>query len=284
VAELYEIHDSPDLADPVLIVGLDGYIDAGFAATNAVGTMLEGAGYVTVAGFDTDALLDYRSRRPTVHLDNGVTTGLTWPTIELRAAVDFRGNEALFLVGAEPDHLWHAFSSAVVGLAQQFGVREVIGLGAYPAAVPHTRPVRVVATASTHEMSSRVGSVMGRIDVPGGVHAAIEAAAADDGLPAVALWAQVPHYAASLPYPEASNALISALGEYGGVSFPFGSLAEDAGVTRQRLDSLVSNNDEHVGMLRQLEGQYDTADDITGPLPSGDDLAAEVEQFLRDQD
>jgi proteasome assembly chaperone (PAC2) family protein len=241
VAELYEIHEAPDLADPVMVVALDGYIDAGFAAANAVGTMLEGSGYVTVASFDTDALLDYRSRRPTVHLTNGVTTGLTWPSIELRAAVDFRGNEALFLVGAEPDHLWRAFSAAMVTLAHQFGVREVIGLGAYPAAVPHTRPVRVVATASDGDLANRVGTVLGRIDVPGGVHAAIEAAAADEGLPALGLWAQVPHYAAGLPYPEASNALISALGEYGGVSFPFGTLTEDAGVTRQRLDSHLTN-------------------------------------------
>jgi hypothetical protein len=284
VAELYEIHESPDLADPVLVLALDGYIDAGFASANAVGTMLEGSGYITVATFDTDALLDYRSRRPTVHLANGVTTGLTWPTIELRAAADAQGNEALFLVGAEPDHLWRAFSSVMVALSHEFGVREVISLGAYPAAVPHTRPVRVVSTASTVELANRAGTVLGRIVVPGGIHAAIESAAADEGLPALGLWAQVPHYAAALPYPDASNALIWALGQYGGVSFPFGSLREDAGVTRQRLDSLVTNNDEHIAMLRQLEGQYDSADDIAGPLPSGDDLAAEVEQFLRDQD
>ena len=284
MAELYEIHESPDLADPVLVLALDGYIDAGFASANAVGTMLEGSGYVTVATFDSDALLDYRSRRPTVHLADGVTTGLTWPGIELWAAADANGNEALFLVGAEPDHLWRAFSAAVVSLAHQFGVREVLSLGAYPAAAPHTRPVRVVATASTVELAQRVNTVVGHLDVPGGVHSAIEAVAADEGLPALGLWAQVPHYAAAMPYPDASNALIGALSEHGGVSFPFGSLGDDAGATRHRLDSLVTNNDEHIAMLRQLENQYDTAEDLSGSLPSGDDLAAEVEQFLRDQD
>lgn len=284
MTELYEIHEFPDLADPVLVLALDGYIDAGSASANAVGTMLEGVDYVTMATFDTDALLDYRSRRPTVHLVDGVMTGLTWPSIELRAAVDAKGNEAVFLVGAEPDHLWRAFSTSVIALANEMGVREVISLGAYPAAVPHTRPVRVVSTASTVELATRVGTVAGRIDVPGGVHTAIAEAAAAEDLPALGLWAQVPHYAAALPYPDAANALIWALGQYGGVSFPFGSLREDAGITRQRLDSLVTNNDEHVAMVRQLEGQYDNADDISGPLPSADDLAAEVEQFLRDQD
>ncbi len=282
--DLYRIHDAPELVDPVLVIGLDGWIDAGYAATNAVGTMLEGSGYVTVVTFDADVLLDHRSRRPTMHINDGVTTGLTWPSIELRAAVDDAGNEALFLVGAEPDHLWGAFSAAVVDLAHELGVSRVVSLGAYPAAVPHTRTVRVVATATSAEEANRVGTVAGRIDVPAGIHAAIEVAAAESGLPALSLWAQVPHYAAAMPYQEASEALIQALSLHMGLGFPTGTLATDAVTTRARLDELVGNNDDHQAMLRQLEVQYDTTEEIRSPLPTGDDLAAEVEQFLRDQE
>jgi proteasome assembly chaperone (PAC2) family protein len=284
MAELYRIHEAPELIDPVLIVGLDGWIDAGYAAANAVGTMLEGAGYITVASFDADVLLDHRSRRPTMHIDDGIATGLTWPTIELRAAVDANGGEALFLVGAEPDHRWRAFSSAVVDLAHEFGVSEVISLGAYPAAVPHTRAVRVIATSTSVEQANRVGTVAGRVDVPAGIHAAIEVAAAESGLPALSLWAQVPHYAAGMPYQEASEALVSALARHIGLDFPAGTLPADAVATRSRLDELVGNNEDHQAMLRQLEVQFDAADDLRGPLPSGDDLAAELEQFLRDQE
>jgi len=284
VAELYRIHEMPDLLDPILVVALDGWIDAGYAAANAVGTMLEGAGYVTVASYDTDVLLDHRSRRPTMHLDDGVATGLTWPTIELRAAVDQHGGEALFLVGAEPDHLWRAFSASVIDLALQYSVTDIIGLGAYPAAVPHTRPVRVVGTATVAEAAHRIGTVAGRIDVPAGVHAAIEESATESGLTSVSLWAQVPHYAAAMPYQDASLALVQALGTHAGLSFPTGTLAEDARSTRRRLDELVGDNDEHQAMVAQLERQYDTAEDIRGPLPTGDDLAAELEQFLRDQE
>jgi proteasome assembly chaperone (PAC2) family protein len=284
VPDLYRLHESPDLTDPVLVVGLDGWIDAGYAATNAVGTMLEGAGYVTVATFDADLLLDHRSRRPTMHIDDGVNTGLTWPTIELRAAVDIEGAEALFLVGAEPDHLWRAFSAAVIDLAHEFGTTEVVSLGAYPAAVPHTRPVRVIGTAVDAERAHRVGTVAGRIDVPAGVHAAIEAAADESGLPSLSLWAQVPHYSAAMPYQEASLALIEALGTHALLNFPKGTLADDARNARARLDELVGNNAEHQAMVAQLEHQYETSEGIRGPLPTGDDLAAELEQFLRDQD
>jgi hypothetical protein len=286
MSDLYQLIESPELVTPRLILGLDGWIDAGFASANALGTILEDLDTITVAVFDTDALLDHRSRRPTMHLSDGVNTGLSWPSIELRAGVDRIGNEVLFLVGVEPDHRWRAFSAAVVDLAHEFGVTTVYGLGAYPAAVPHTRPTRLVATATTSDLAARVGSVDGRIDVPAGIHAAIERRCADEGLPATGIWAQIPHYAAGMPYPDGAVALVEGLRNIAGLQFPLGSLVDDARSTRTRLDELVSNSDDHIAMVRQLEVQVDAIIDTTpsGPLPTGDDLAAELEQYLRDQE
>jgi hypothetical protein len=283
MSELYELLESPELDAPILLLGLDGWIDAGFA-TNALGTILEDLDTVTVASFDADALLDHRSRRPTMHLVDGINTGLTWPTIELRAGFDTEGHSVMFLVGAEPDHRWRAFSSAVVDLAHHFGTTEVFGLGAYPAPVPHTRSTSLVSTATDPEMANRVGNVTGRIDVPAGVNAAIERACADNGLRATGLWAQVPHYAAGMPYPEGALALIEGLRTIAGLHFTLGSLVDDSRSTRVRLDELVANSEEHVAMVRQLESQVDAATSVEDPLPVGDDLVAELEQFLRDQD
>lgn len=286
MSDLYELIESPELVSPRLILGLDGWIDAGFAAANALGTMIEDLDMITVAVFDADTLLDHRSRRPTMHLNDGINTGLTWPSIELRAGIDRVGNEVLFLVGVEPDHRWRAFSSAVVDLAHHFGVSTVYGLGAYPAPVPHTRPTRIVSTASTSELANRIGNVAGRIDVPAGVHAAIERCCADEGLPASGLWAQIPHYAAGMPYPDGAFALIEALRSVAGLQFPLGSLIDDARSTRHRLDELVGANEDHIAMVRQLEEQVDAFVDtsVAEPLPTGDDLAAELEQFLREQE
>ena len=190
-----------------------------------------------------------------------------------------------FLVGAEPDHLWRAFSTAVVDLAHQFGVSQVVGLGAYPAAVPHTRPIRVVATATSAEQAHRVGTVAGRIDVPAGIHAAIEIAAVGERAPL----AQPLGPGAALRRRHALPGGLRgdrhrARRPTSASTFPAGTLADDARSTRARLDELVGNNDEHQAMVGQLERQYDTAEDIRGPLPTGDDLAAELEQFLRDQE
>ena len=285
MSELYEVHQRPDVDSPVLLIALDGWIDAGLAGAAALAQLLTAAEWEPVATFDADELLDHRSRRPTMHLADGVITDLTWPTIELRAGTDDLGSDVLLLTGAEPDHRWRAFADAVVDLALDLGVRQVHGLGAYPAPVPHTRPTQVVATATSASAAAQVGFVPGRIDVPAGVAAAIETRCAEVGVPATGLWAQVPHYAAAMPYPAAALALLEALQRVAGLRFPPGSLTEDAATTRTRIDGLVAGNPEHEGMVRQLEEQLDARPPAAdgGFLMSGDDLAAELEEFLRDE-
>jgi hypothetical protein len=166
VSHLFDLHASPDLDSPVLVVVLEGWIDAGYAAASALTTIKASTELATIATFDTDTLLDHRARRPTTHLEDGVNTGLTWPTIELSVATDRSGHDVLLLTGAEPDHSWRAFAKASVDLALEFGARLVTGLGAYPAPVPHTRATRVVSTATTPELAKQVGFMPGASTSP----------------------------------------------------------------------------------------------------------------------
>ena len=288
MSPMYEFVENPNLDSPALIVVLDGWIDAGLgasAALEAISASGQTEPLEMVAYFDADALLDHRARRPTMHIDDGIQTGLTWPSIELKAGVDLDGKDVLFLVGAEPDHQWRGFSKAVVDLALELGCRMCIGLGAYPAPVPHTRPTRIVATTASRELAEQVGIIHGRVDVPAGVQAAIEEQATSMYLPAVGLWAQVPHYASAMPYPAAGAALIDSLNRVAGLNFGTGTLDDDAVAARSRLDSLIADSDEHQQLVRQLEEQVDALADSDGrPLPSGEELAAELERFRRDQD
>lgn len=289
MAELFTLHDEPSLHEPVLVLGLDGWIDAGFGAAGATAHLLEVLDTEVVAAFDTDALVDHRSRRPVMHLEEGVNKGLTWPATELRHALDLEGNDLLLLTGAEPDVRWRGFSAAVVDLAQRFGTRLVVGFGAYPAPVPHTRPGRLATTATSSELAVRAGQVRATLDVPAGAQAAIEERCADAGLPAVGLWAQVPHYASGMAYPLASAMLVDGLAEVGGLRIDSTALHEAGALLRNRLDELVAENPEHLEMVRHLEAALDAERDVrqgfgsAGEMPSGDELAAELEQFLRDR-
>jgi predicted ATP-grasp superfamily ATP-dependent carboligase len=288
---LYELIERPDLESPVLVLGLEGWIDAGLGAAAARALLLETLDTVTIARFDADLLLDHRARRPVMHLTEGVVKGLTWPSTELRAASDARGNDLLLLVGAEPDHSWPSFTRAVVSLALDLGCRLVVGLGAYPAPVPHTRPSRLALSTSSPQLADPSRYVLASIDAPAGVQAAIEHHAAECGMAATGLWAQVPHYAAAMPYPGASAALVDGVATLGDVVLDSTELHRQAEATRQRLDALVADNAEHLAMVHTLEAQWDAAATGTaaeglgaGRLPSGDELAAEVERYLRDRD
>ena len=285
---LYELIDQPDLEAPVLVLAMEGWIDAGLGATSATEVLLDSLDTITVARFDTDALLDYRARRPTVHMVDGVQRGLVWPYLELRAAADLNGNEMLLLVGSEPDRAWHSFVDEIVDLALDFDARLCLGLGAYPAPAPHTRVARMACTASTPKLADDNGFLRASLDYPGGAQAAIEQSCDQRGIPSMGIWAQVPHYASGLPYPAASIGLIETLGRVADLALPLGDLPARADRTRNRLDELISQNPEHTEMLRQLESAYERIDVGPAPLdeaefPTGDELAAELERYLREQ-
>jgi hypothetical protein len=291
MSDLFAVHERPNLVDPVLVLALDGWIDAGFGAAVARRALLEAAGGTSlVATFDRDRLLDFRARRPTMHIDVGEVTSLSWPSIDLVTPVEPAPGSMLYLVGAEPDHAWGAFCDAVVELAELLSVRLVVGLGAYPTPVPHTRPSRLAATLSTPDLGDGRDYLLASIDVPAGVQAAIEKACAEAGIPSIGLWAQVPHYVVSMEYPGAAVALLDGLADITGVPVEVGSLREEAVSLRQRLDELVKANPEHVSMVSRLEEQFD-AEVVTpsdqglsgGRLPTADELVAEVERFLREQ-
>jgi predicted ATP-grasp superfamily ATP-dependent carboligase len=287
---LYEMIERPRLDAPVLILAMDGWIDAGLAAAGAVEMLGEQLDTITVARFETDALLDYRARRPISHLVDGVLRGLTWPSLEIRAASDEQGREMLLLVGSEPDRQWLQFTDEVVALAVDFGVRMCVGLGAYQFAAPHTRPPRVACTASTASLADR-GFLRGSLDFPGGIQAAIEQACDARGIPSIGLWAQVPHYVPTvMPFPAGSIALLETLARVADLELPLGDLPSRADATRERLNELMEQNPQHVAMLHQLEEAWDSSEPAEtdtamglSDLVTGDELAAELEQFLRDQ-
>jgi proteasome assembly chaperone (PAC2) family protein len=275
----------PELSEPVLVICMEGWIDAGLGANLAIGALLSTITTEVLATFDTEYFIDQRARRPIVRIVDGVTTELTWPEIQLRYGRDGDGADMIFLVGPEPDFHWSDFVDVVTDAAGRFDVRMVIGLGAFPAPTPHTRPVRIIGTApeASSHLLPLVGTVTGELEVPAGISSALELGFAEVDMDIITLWARVPHYVASMPYPQAATALIDGLASISGLTLDASPLRASAEEARQRVDDLITNNPEHTNMVEQLE---EAADEVEGTslgieLPSGDELAAELERFLR---
>ncbi len=142
---LMQIENADDLVSPVLIAALDGWVDAGSAATRAAA--LVAANGTRVATFDDDRLYDYRARRPTLEIVDGRPATLTWPELVVRRS-RIGERDVLVLTGPEPDFHWRELTRAAVELAHRLDVAEWISLGAIPAAVPHTRGVPIMGTES----------------------------------------------------------------------------------------------------------------------------------------
>jgi proteasome assembly chaperone (PAC2) family protein len=282
VPTLYELLEEPDLDSPVLVMVLKGWVDAGLGADGAADVLLEHLDRRVVARFDADTLLDWRARRPVMRLEDGLNAHVSWDETELSWARDDAGNDVLLLLGNEPDHAWLAFTRQVVDLALDLDTRLVLGFGAFPAPAPHTRPPLVAASASDDTLAA--GLLRSTAEVPTGVQGMIERRAARAGLPALGLWAQVPHYVAAMPYPAASLALLQAANAAAGLALPLGDLEVRAAANRARLDQLIAQNPEHVAMVAQLEAQLEQAQASAAlSATSGDELAAELERFLREQ-
>ena len=273
---LYHLLDHADLDDPLMIVALDAWVDAGSAATAAARLLGEDA--ATIAGIDADGLYDYRSRRPTLHIEDGRLIELDWPELEV-VHRRFTERDVLLLSGPEPDYRWHELASELVMLAQDLGVAEWMTLGAIPAAVPHTRPVPVLG------LESRDGLLRGGIEpgptgsmrVPAAVVSVIDLAIAEAGIPTLGYFAQVPHYVSG-EYPAAAVALVRAVERHIGDGVTTAALELEARGISTRLDAAASADDSTKSYITRLEEMVDEA-----RLPSGDELIGEIERFLRDR-
>lgn len=276
----------PELSSPLLVVMLQGWIDASSAAHSAMTRLVTETGATTLVTFDADEFLDFRARRPTMELREGINTRLDWPSTEIMLGRDINDKDVLLLTGHEPDTKWNHFTAVVGELASQLGVRKMIGLGAYPFATPHTRAVNISCTSPSSDTIATLPYVRSSVDVPAGIEAVLEHVLTGRGIASLGIWAQVPHYATTMSYPAATVALLSAVCDTGGISLDISEARGEAAAQRERLDGLVAANLEHAQLLGQLEAAYDAAhllDENSADIPSGDELAEQFEKYLREQ-
>jgi hypothetical protein len=272
----YELLAEPSLQAPVLVASLTGWVDAGGAGTAAATHIAEGG--QLIARFDGDALYDFRSQRPVLDIVDGTMKEISWPELAIRH-VSIGGRDVLVLGGNEPDSSWHAFADAVLDLSSRLGVVSSVCVGAIPAAVPHTRPTPVLATASRRDLLEPGDRLPeGLLRVPGSAVNLVEFTLGSRGIPSVGFWAQVPHYVAG-PYPAAAVALTERVARHLGVTIPLDPLVEAARAQREQLDSLVAEQPETAGYIERLEQLLPQTENV----PSGESIAAEIERFLRDQ-
>ncbi|MFO7589833.1 MAG: PAC2 family protein [Acidimicrobiia bacterium] len=280
-------HVPDPLRRPVLVAGFEGWNDAADAASSAASWLsLHGATTATpVASIDPEAHFDFQSRRPTVELLDGVARGITWPE-NVFSTVRREERDLVVLRGIEPSYCWRSFSTAVLEVARATGCELVVTFGALLADVPHTRSARITGATTDPELIDRLGLAPSTYEGPTGIVGVLHDHCRQVAMPSVSLWAPVPHYLASPPNPPATLALLDRFGALCGIEFDLDRLRRTGEVWRAKVDEVAAADDDVRMYVHTLEERYDqevaAAPEWGEDLPSGDELATEVERYLRE--
>ena len=289
-----EIHKIPALRNPVMLIAFSGWNDAAEAATGAASHILgawtdaehainDQVGVVPelIADIDPEEFYDFQVNRPIVDVDESQIRSLTWPGTQIFGLAtpnfDF---DFIIVRGVEPSMKWKTFTHDLLDLADDLEVQRIITLGSMLADAPHSRPITVTGSGAHPEIAKRLGVEVSRYEGPTGILGVIAEACLRRGIDAISLWAAIPHYASNSPSPKATLALINALEDFLEISLPQGDLHADSLEWESEVDELAREDSDVAEYVKALEESKDSAllSDV-----SGEDLARELERFLRRQ-
>jgi predicted ATP-grasp superfamily ATP-dependent carboligase len=288
------VDDVPELdglTELAMVLVLDGFLDAGSSAAIAARHLLgESGGGRVVATFEVDEFHDYRARRPAMSFVRDHYEQYDAPRLVVRLLADDAGSPYLLMHGPEPDNKWEAFGAAVRHVVEQLGVSRVIGLGAVPMAVPHSRPIAITHHANNPELLAADSPWRGELRIPSSAQSLLELRLGETGHDAMGFVAHIPHYLAQLDYPEASVSLLEHVERAAGIAVDLSDLRTAARERDDEIATYLAANTEVLEVVQALEQQYDAfarAEQESSnllaenePIPTGEEIGRQFEQFL----
>jgi len=286
----FSLFDAPPLRNPVLIAAFKGWNDAAESASSAVRYLVREWSASTLTTMDTEDFYVYTETRPRVRLRDGFSREVEWPSLKVYTYADeTQLRDVVLMVGHEPQLRWPTFTHELLGLIERLGVSDVVLLGALLADVPHTRPQRLVGSASNEELRERLRGLdisMSRYEGPTGILGVLQDACGRAGVPTVSLWGNVPHYITASPNPQVSLGLLRHLTTLLDVPINLRTLEGQARRFRGRVDEAIAQSPEAANYVRELEGR-EGDDEFPGEerssLPTGPEVVRALEEYLRQQ-
>jgi proteasome assembly chaperone (PAC2) family protein len=283
-----EIFQIPLLRKPIMIVAFSGWSDAGEAATGALTHLLENldprtsdSDAVLIAEYEAEDFYDFQVNRPMITVDDSLVRSINWPSTQVYGlSTPELENDFVLVLGVEPSMKWKTFTSLLLDLADDLEVEMVLTLGAMLADAPHTRPISVSGSGGHPDIAARLGVEISKYEGPTGILGIIGDGCIKRGIDCISLWAGLPHYASNSPSPKAILALVNAVEDFLDISISLADLAHQAKEWESEVSEMAEEDSEVSEYVKALEESKDAAEfkDV-----SGDEIARELERFLRRQ-
>jgi proteasome assembly chaperone (PAC2) family protein len=273
-----------------MVVAFSGWNDAAESATSAARFLCRIWSVTHAAVIQPEEFYHFGLTRPEVRFrkDTPGVREVHWPTTDFyRSDEPGLARDVIVGVGIEPHLKWQTFCGHILDLARRAQATLVITLGALLADVPHTRPIRISGVATDVELGRRLQTAPTRYEGPTGIIGVLNDTCRRAGLPAVSLWANVPHYVSEVSNPHAVLALVRRVLDIVEWEADLTELTDGAAEFDRQLARIMAQKPEVAKYVQELErrhGQEEPADATpAGDLPNSADLIREVEQFLRQQ-
>lgn len=298
--DLYDFESADVVAavprgDLVLVHALPGIVDAGNACQIATTYLRDSLRHVRLVTFDADELVDYRGSRPQAVFDGASFRSVELPEMALYLMYDESDRPFLLLDGPEPDLQWRRLTQAVTDLVEYFDVRSVVSMNAVPMAVPHTRPIGLIAHANRQaraQGSEPDGDADTEIIIPASFGALLESELERSGHAARGFAAQIPHYLTRSDFPAGALALLRRVSTATGLELPLVALGDLTDAAGSALGDTLEDNEEVQGIVSALEQSYDAMREdaesaglpTTLDMPTADEIGDHFERFLARHD
>lgn len=263
----------PVLQQPVLVVALAGWVDAGAAGSGAIAALRDRlVGPDSFGRIDLGDLMDLQQTRPVARWATPEERVIDWPEISFTSGR--LGRDVVLVSGPEPSLRWSEVSRLITDVAGRLSVAEAYTLAGMPAIASHRRPVTVLASAAQRSFAQELAPLRGDYAGPTGLQTVVQRALGDAGVRAAGLWAQVPQYVSGSPSPPAVYALLSRLAEVARLDIDYRGFDRRCADYIERVDAGLESRPDVARVVDRIDRAQ--ADDA-------EDLMSEIEQFLRSQ-
>jgi proteasome assembly chaperone (PAC2) family protein len=286
------------LRRPYALIAFGGWIDASWAATNAVRYLVDQLAATRVAELDPESFYNFTDTRPRVVVRGAGDRTVRWRQGRWHAArmdADVEHDLVLF-IAPEPNLRWRTFTGVMLDVLQQLGVEVILTMGAVLAPTYHRAKVPLRGWATDEAWRSamrRRGIRRNAYEGPTGISTILSVGARERGLPALSVTASTPNYLGNSANPRTSLELLRAVGDVYGVQLPLVDLERGVRSYNEQVDQLLANQPELRAEIEKLaQGEVEDPEPpapdptppesaATGELPASADVVRELEDFLK---